>query len=114
MFGGNCVGVLGNSSATSFLNVSGAEFNTRMVTGSSAAIKTLAQFTSDSLDRVSGSVINSMIWFSDQSASNPHWDNWAFIDANAGVFSINITGTPSALACSGTVAPGLDLLMDTR
>src|SRR5258708_14272020 len=109
MFGLNGIGVLGSSSATAFLNVSGAEFNTRMVTGSSAAIKTLAQFTSDSLDRVQGSVVDSMLWFSNQSASNPGWNNWALIDANAGVFPIKSTGTLFALAGSGTVAHGWDL-----
>jgi hypothetical protein len=113
MFGGSFIGVLGNSSATSFLNVTGAEFNTRMVTGSSAAVKTLAQFSADVLDRVQGSVVDSMLWLSNQSASNPGWNAGILFDGTNSVWPIKSTGTIFQTIGAGTAAHGVDLSATT-
>jgi hypothetical protein len=110
VFGGNFEGVLGLSGATALLNVSGAEFNTRIVTGASAWAKSLAQFSADALDRVQGSVIDAMLWLYNQSASNPQWNFGLFFDNTGGLgqWPIKSTGTIIGTGGGGTAAIGID------
>src|SRR5262249_11511123 len=113
VFGLGGFGALNNSAATSYLNLTGAEFNTRIVTGASAFAKSLAQFSSEPFDRVQGTVVDSMLWLYNQSASNPGWNTGILFDGTNNVWPIKSTGTIVQTLGSGTAAHGVDLSATT-
>jgi hypothetical protein len=111
VFGGNFEGVLGVAGATAFLNVTGAEFNSRITTGASAWAKTLAQFSSDAFDRVQGTVIDTMLWLYNQNdPSIPGWNTGILFDDSGGTgfWPIKSTGTIIKTGGGGTAATGID------
>jgi hypothetical protein len=71
-FGGGLVAVATNG-ATNLFNVTGAEFNVAMQTGSSVARKSLAQFSNRDDDRVQGTGVDAMLWLYRQAAAAPRW-----------------------------------------
>src|SRR6266853_588756 len=107
-FGGNFVANL-SSSATSFFNVCGCEFNTTMPIGSSAWAKSLIQLSSSATDAVNGSGINTMLWLYNQTGSTSKWTNAILIDnaGATGVFSISTGGTIIKTG-AGSVTTGID------
>ena len=107
VFGGGFIGAL-FTGATNFLNVTGAEFNSFVEAGASAAIKTLIQGSADTRDAVQGHVVDSMIWLSNQSTSNPGWTNGILFDGANGVWPISSTGTIIQTLGVGTAAKGID------
>lgn len=110
VFGGNFIGVLGSSAATAFLNLSGCEFNTQAVSGATVWAKTLAQFSALPGDKTQGAVVDTMLWFYNQSTGNPGWNNGFLVDNGGGVgaFPISSTGTIFKVGV-GTAAAGIDL-----
>jgi hypothetical protein len=112
MFGGGFIGGL-FSPATSFLVVTGTEFNSFIATGASAWAKTLAQFSADLRDRVQGTVVDTMLWFYNQSASNPGWNNGLLFDGGNQPWPIASGGTIIKTLGSATVAHGIDFSATT-
>lgn len=110
VFGGNFVGAL-FAGATNFLNVTGAEFNSFVQTGASAALKSLLQVSADPRDRVQGSVVDAMFWAYNQSGSSPGWNNGILIDNAGGIgaWPIAPAGTVIKTGGAGAAALGIDL-----
>jgi hypothetical protein len=114
LFGGGFVGSAVDG-ATNLTNVTAAEFNTAMQTGSSAAIKSIIQLASRTDDAVSGSLIDTMIWMTAQSGAAKFTDGILFYQDTAGAadWPIKSTGTIIRTAGTGTVTNGIDLSATT-
>lgn len=112
VFGLNGNGVA-QSGATNLTNVAGAEFDVAVQTGASVWAKTVAQFAGRSDDGVSGTVIDTMMWFINQTALTPGFTNWVLIDdlQSFGGFPIKTTGTlfkAGSTFATYTIANGFD------
>ncbi len=113
IFGGNFLGILNSASATAFLGVTGAEINVAIITGASAWAKTLMNIATDGRDRVQGTVVDTMLWFYNQSASNPGWNNGLLFDGQNQNWPIKSTGAIIKTLGAGTAALGADFTATT-
>jgi len=112
VFGGNFVAAA-ETGSTALLNVSGAEFNTTMKTGSSAWAKSIAQFSGRSDDVVNGTVVDAMLWLYNQATGGPKWNDGILFDGTNNFWPINSAGTILRTAGSGTATNGIDLSATT-
>lgn len=113
IFGGGFVGVAQNG-ATNLYNVTGAEFNVALQTGSSAWSKSIAQFSARDDDAVAGSGVDSMLWLYNQSVSVPKWTYGILFDGVNGPSITPFDSSSTVLAVNaGTIGVGIDLSAPT-
>lgn len=106
-YGAGFVGVAGNG-ATNLNNVTAAEFNTAMQTGSSVFAKSGIQISGRTDDAVAGSGVNSMIWLYNQSGAVP-WTYGIHLDGVINPWPIATTGTIMfANSNTATITGGVD------
>ena len=108
-FGGNFAATAQNG-ATALHNITGTEFNVAMQAGSSVWAKTLAQFSSNTTDAVSGSAIDSMLWMYNQTGATSKWSNGIRWDdaGGQGLWPFNSSSTIIQTGGSGTANTGID------
>jgi hypothetical protein len=112
IFGGGFVGEARNG-ATNLANVTGAEFNTAMQTGSSAYAKSLAQFCSRSDDIVHGSGVDTMLWFYRQ-VDGATWTHGLLFDYPGDAAAFPFTSASTVLKTGvGTIGIGVDFSSST-
>jgi hypothetical protein len=107
MFGVNGVGRLA-SGATNWLNVTGAEFNTECVAGSSVAYKSGIQICGFATDTVQGSEYDAMISLSRQNGGVIFRDGILFSGAN-GLAPVGAGSTLMRTQGEATIASGIDV-----
>lgn len=109
IFGGGFVGVAANG-AINLANVTGAEFNAALQTGSSVYAKSIIQLSGRTDDAVQGSEIDAMIWLYKQGSSAVVWSDGILFDypADANAFPFDDTSTVFRVG-AGTVLHGIDL-----
>lgn len=107
-FGLGAVGIATNG-ATNLHNVTAAEFNTAMQTGSSVYAKSLIQISGRGDDAVQGSGVDAMVWAYKQGSSPPAWTNGILFDypADANSFPFNSSSTVMKTG-AGTIGTGID------
>jgi hypothetical protein len=112
-FGLAGVGVA-NNGATNLHNVTGAEFNVAMKTGSTSYSKSLAQFSGRNDDAVKGSGVDAMLWLYKQGSSAVAWTDGILFnypgDANSFPFDTNSTVLKVG---AGTIGTGIDMSATT-
>ena len=112
-FGLAGVGVA-NNGATNLHNVTGAEFNVAMKTGSTVYGKSLAQFSGRNDDAVKGSGVDAMLWLYKQGSSAVAWTDGILFnypgDANSFPFDTNSTVLKVG---AGTIGTGIDMSATT-
>lgn len=109
LFGGGFVGVAA-SGAINLHNVTGAEFNVAMQTGSTTYAKSIAQFSNRSDDAVKGSGIDAMLWLYKQGVGATTMTNGILFDypADANSFPFDTNSTVLKVG-AGTIGYGIDL-----
>lgn len=106
LYGAGFVGAAATG-ATNLLNVTAAEFNTAMQTGSSVWAKSIIQLSGRNDDIVAGAGVNAMVWLYNQSGA-PTWTDGLLFDAvnNPSPFD---TGSTVIHVNGGTIGTGIDL-----